>query len=63
MQIRTLGMLRSRFRSLPGAFNDNLIPAPVVAPRRFALARTFRKVRGDTVPCRSQLWQDYQIVL
>lgn len=26
-QIRTLGMLRSRFQSLPGAFNDCLIPA------------------------------------
>ncbi|ONK73450.1 uncharacterized protein A4U43_C04F31620 [Asparagus officinalis] len=25
-EIRTLGMLRSRFQSLPGAFNDNLIP-------------------------------------
>ncbi|WOG82870.1 hypothetical protein DCAR_0102039 [Daucus carota subsp. sativus] len=25
-QIRTLGMLRSRFQSLPGAFNDCLIP-------------------------------------
>lgn len=26
MQIRTLGMLRSRFESLPGAFNGCLIP-------------------------------------
>ena len=26
LQIRTLGMLRSRFESLPGAFNDRLIP-------------------------------------
>lgn len=26
IQIRTLGMLRSRFRSLPGAFNSRLIP-------------------------------------
>ncbi|XP_076955761.1 callose synthase 2-like [Bidens hawaiensis] len=26
-EIRTLGMLRSRFQSLPGAFNDCLIPA------------------------------------
>lgn len=25
-QIRTLGMLRSRFQSLPGAFNARLIP-------------------------------------
>lgn len=26
IQIRTLGMLRSRFQSLPGAFNGCLIP-------------------------------------
>ncbi|XP_038696263.1 callose synthase 3 [Tripterygium wilfordii] len=26
-EIRTLGMLRSRFQSLPGAFNDRLIPS------------------------------------
>lgn len=25
-QIRTLGMLRSRFQSIPGAFNDRLVP-------------------------------------
>lgn len=26
IQIRTLGMLRSRFQSLPGAFNETLVP-------------------------------------
>lgn len=27
LQIRTLGMLRSRFQSLPGAFNKYLVPS------------------------------------
>lgn len=35
-QIRTLGMLRSRFESLPGAFNARLIPLerPDIEKRR-----------------------------
>ncbi|KAG6551246.1 hypothetical protein Mapa_007172 [Marchantia paleacea] len=44
-EIRTLGMLRSRFRSLPGAFNANLVPADKVARRGFSLARGYKEVQ------------------
>lgn len=47
-QIRTLGMLRSRFESLPGAFNARLIPADKNEPKKkglkATLSRTFARV-------------------
>lgn len=48
-QIRTLGMLRSRFRSLPGAFNACLIPEERIEPKKkglkATLSRNFAQVR------------------
>jgi hypothetical protein len=45
VQIRTLGMLRSRFSSLPGAFNANLVPADgTKRGHRFSFRRNFKKV-------------------
>jgi len=45
-QIRTLGMLRSRFSSLPGAFNENLVPTAEgkKSRRGFSFRRDFKKV-------------------
>ncbi|XP_074292590.1 callose synthase 3-like [Silene latifolia] len=40
-EIRTLGMLRSRFQSLPGAFNARLIPAEKTEHKKKGLKATF----------------------
>lgn len=42
-QIRTLGMLRSRFESLPGAFNDRLVPLERNEPKKKGLRATFSR--------------------
>lgn len=42
-QIRTLGMLRSRFQSLPGAFNACLIPEEKSEPRKKGLKATLSR--------------------
>ncbi|KAE9611621.1 putative 1,3-beta-glucan synthase [Lupinus albus] len=48
-EIRTLGMLRSRFEYLPGAFNACLIPEEKIEPRKKGFKATFS--RGfDQVP-------------
>lgn len=45
LQIRTLGMLRSRFQSLPGAFNARLVPneKSETTKKRGFMATFFRK--------------------
>ncbi|KAH9320865.1 hypothetical protein KI387_015504, partial [Taxus chinensis] len=43
-EIRTLGMLRSRFHSLPGAFNAYLVPSKKHLQRNFSFARQFEEV-------------------
>ncbi|KAM3740912.1 hypothetical protein ACB098_08G135400 [Castanea mollissima] len=40
-EIRTLGMLRSRFQSLPAAFNASLIPEEKTEPKKKGLKATF----------------------
>ena len=40
LQIRTLGMLRSRFQSLPAAFNASLIPEEKTEPKKKGLKAT-----------------------
>lgn len=42
-QIRTLGMLRSRFQSLPGAFNACLIPLEKTENKKRGLKATFSR--------------------
>ena len=44
LQIRTLGMLRSRFQSLPGAFNTYLVPSDKSQKKRFSLSKRFAEV-------------------
>lgn len=43
-QIRTLGMLRSRFQSLPGAFNTYLVPNDKADKKRFSLSKSSNEV-------------------
>jgi hypothetical protein len=51
LQIRTLGMLRSRFQSLPGAFNASLIPEETTdEPRKKGLKATLSR-RFTEVNC------------
>ncbi|CAN1352850.1 Callose synthase 5 [Linum perenne] len=40
-EIRTLGMLRSRFQSLPGAFNAFLVPSDKTRRKGFSLSKRF----------------------
>ncbi|XP_042433092.1 callose synthase 5-like [Zingiber officinale] len=60
-EIRTLSMLRSRFHSLPGAFNTYLIPAEKVRKRRFSLSKHFSEASPNkrTEAAKfAQLWND-----
>lgn len=43
-QIRTLGMLRSRFQSLPGAFNAHLLPSDKSRKRGYSLSKHLHEV-------------------
>ncbi|XP_049933320.1 callose synthase 5-like [Nymphaea colorata] len=60
-EIRTLGMLRSRFNSLPGAFNVCLVPSEKTQRRRFSLSKRFAEVspsRRTEAAKFSQLWNE-----
>ncbi|GAB4835146.1 Callose synthase 3 [Ancistrocladus abbreviatus] len=64
-EIRTLGMLRSRFQSLPGAFNTCLIPLEKSEPKRkglkATLSRKFEEIRsnkGKEAAQFAQLWNE-----
>ncbi|KAJ8759965.1 hypothetical protein K2173_010821 [Erythroxylum novogranatense] len=46
-EIRTLGMLRSRFESLPGVFNDRLIPKEKSEPKKKGLKATLSRKHTD----------------
>ncbi|KAI5672445.1 hypothetical protein M9H77_12809 [Catharanthus roseus] len=60
-EIRTLGMLRSRFQSLPGAFNTYLLPSDGRKKRGFSLSKRFHEVtasrRSDAAKF-AQLWNE-----
>ncbi|KAF3786088.1 Callose synthase 5 [Nymphaea thermarum] len=60
-EIRTLGMLRSRFYSLPGAFNACLVPSEKIQRRGFSLSKRFAEVSPNrrTEAARfAQLWNE-----
>ncbi|KAJ4765201.1 glucan synthase-like 3 [Rhynchospora pubera] len=60
-EIRTLGMLRSRFSSLPGAFNTYLVPCEKARRRGFSLAKRFAEVSPNkrTEAAKfAQLWNE-----
>ncbi|WOK92140.1 callose synthase 5-like [Canna indica] len=60
-EIRTLGMLRSRFHSLPGAFNSFLVPCEKVRNRRFSLSKRFAEAspsKRTEAAKFAQLWNE-----
>ncbi|KAG4959780.1 hypothetical protein JHK87_036413 [Glycine soja] len=46
-EIRTLSMLRSRFQSLPGAFNTCLVPSDKKQKGRFSFSKKFAEGDGS----------------
>ncbi|KAL2906822.1 Callose synthase 5 [Bienertia sinuspersici] len=46
-EIRTLSMLRTRFQSLPGAFNDCLVPSDKSRKRGFSLSKRFAEANAS----------------
>ncbi|KAK7318446.1 hypothetical protein RJT34_03148 [Clitoria ternatea] len=46
-EIRTLGMLRSRFQSLPGAFNTCLVPCDKKKKGRFSFSKQFAEISAS----------------
>ncbi|GAY56883.1 hypothetical protein CUMW_175300 [Citrus unshiu] len=60
-EIRTLGMLRSRFQSLPGAFNTYLVPSDKTPKRGFSFSKKFAEVtasRRSEAAKFAQLWNE-----
>ncbi|XP_054821590.1 callose synthase 5-like isoform X3 [Prosopis cineraria] len=60
-EVRTLGMLRSRFQSLPGAFNTCLVPTDQKQKKRFTLSKKFAEIsasRRSEAAKFSQLWNE-----
>ncbi|XP_016551204.2 callose synthase 5 [Capsicum annuum] len=61
-EIRTLGMLRSRFQSLPGAFNTYLVPNEKAEKKKFSLSKSFTEVspskRSEAAKF-AQLWNEF----
>ncbi|KAL3528069.1 hypothetical protein ACH5RR_012725 [Cinchona calisaya] len=65
-EIRTLGMLRSRFQSLPGAFNTYLVPSNGTKKRGFSLSKRFDEVttsRRSEAAKFAQLWNEMDLLL
>ncbi|XP_071741493.1 callose synthase 5 [Rutidosis leptorrhynchoides] len=60
-EIRTLGMLRSRFQSIPGAFNASLLPSERAKKKGFSLSKRFAEVtpnRRTEAAKFAQLWNE-----
>ncbi|GLT53892.1 hypothetical protein SLA2020_271280 [Shorea laevis] len=60
-EIRTLGMVRSRFQSLPGAFNTYLVPSDKSQKRGFSLSKRFAEItasRRSEAAKFAQLWNE-----
>ncbi|KAL5075203.1 hypothetical protein RYX36_014187 [Vicia faba] len=60
-EIRTLSMLRSRFQSLPGAFNTYLVPTDRRKKKGFSLSKGFAEIsanRRSEAAKFAQLWNE-----
>ncbi|KAL3630114.1 Callose synthase 5 [Castilleja foliolosa] len=59
-EIRTLGMLRSRFQSLPGAFNTSLVPSEKTRKRGFFHSKNNKVIANKRSEAAkfAQLWND-----
>ncbi|KAF6143679.1 hypothetical protein GIB67_021689 [Kingdonia uniflora] len=68
-EIRTLGMLRSRFQSLPGAFNSYLVPSDKTRKRGFSFSTRFAEVLFASASRRTeaakfaQLWNEMDLLV
>ncbi|URE15445.1 callose synthase [Musa troglodytarum] len=65
-EIRTLGMLRSRFHSLPGAFNAYLVPSEKARNRGFSFSKHFAEVspsKRTEAAKFAQLWNEIPVAL
>ncbi|KAJ7945245.1 Callose synthase [Quillaja saponaria] len=65
-EIRTLGMLRSRFQSLPGAFNTYLVPTNKSQKRGFSFSKRFHEIstsRRSEAAKFAQLWNEMDLLL
>ncbi|KAK9292439.1 hypothetical protein L1049_020411 [Liquidambar formosana] len=61
-EIRTLGMLRSRFQSLPGAFNTYLVPSDKMKKRGFSFSKRFAEdeyMKCAVIEC----YESFKVVL
>ncbi|CAJ1974879.1 unnamed protein product [Sphenostylis stenocarpa] len=60
-RIRTLTMLRSRFQSLPGAFNTYLVPTDKKQKKKFSFSKRFAEIsasRRSEAAKFAQLWNE-----
>ncbi|KAL5150341.1 Callose synthase 5 [Glycine soja] len=60
-EIRTLSMLRSRFQSLPGAFNTCLVPSDKKQKGRFSFSKKFSEItasKRNEAAKFAQLWNE-----
>ncbi|KAL2498594.1 Callose synthase 5 [Abeliophyllum distichum] len=62
-EIRTLGMLRSRFHSLPGAFNTYLVPSDKNRKRGFSLSKRFNEVTASKRTEAAKFAQEMDLLL
>ncbi|XVF58775.1 hypothetical protein PTKIN_Ptkin07bG0093800 [Pterospermum kingtungense] len=62
-EIRTLGMLRSRFQSLPGAFNAYLVPSDKSQKRGFSLSKRFAEVTASRRSEAAKFAQEMDLLL
>ncbi|XP_019437222.1 PREDICTED: callose synthase 5-like [Lupinus angustifolius] len=60
-EIRTLSMLRSRFQSLPGAFNTYLVPTDNKQKKKFSFSKRFAEIsasRRSEAAKFAQMWNE-----
>ncbi|KAK1432531.1 hypothetical protein QVD17_09428 [Tagetes erecta] len=62
-EIRTLGMLRSRFQSIPGAFSVCLLPSEMAKRRGFSLSKRFSGVTPNRRTEAAKFAQEMDLML
>nr|TKR79229.1 callose synthase 5 [Populus alba] len=62
-EIRTLGMLRSRFQSLPGAFNTYLVPSDKKRKKGFSFSKRFSEVTASKRSEAAKFAQEMDLLL
>ncbi|KAJ6737354.1 GLUCAN SYNTHASE-LIKE PROTEIN [Salix viminalis] len=62
-EIRTLGMLKSRFQSLPGAFNTYLVPSDKKQKKGFSFSKRFSEVTASKRSEAAKFAQEMDLLL